>query len=169
MHATRSVRTLSTRALATLCALMVVTVACSDMPAEEAPSADELSSTDQASSADEPWFGVMLPPGFEPHALHVISERPAAPAMVPQGESRYRELAGAAIQADLKTIVGFSRESEETAEVGEGQLWGRITGFPSGSKTIQWAVNEFRAAGISDVELQQFDQNEGASIWLPLS
>jgi hypothetical protein len=60
-------------------------------------------------------------------------------------------------------------ESEETAEVGEGQIWGRITGFPSGSKTIEWAVAEFRAAGISDVELQSFDQEPDASIWLPLS
>ena len=30
-------------------------------------------------------------------------------------------------------------------------------------------MNEFRAAGISDVELQQFDQDRDASLWLPLS
>ncbi len=157
MHSTTSVSTSSTRSKAMLCALLVGTVACADMPAGEAP------------SADEPWFGVMLPPGFAPHALQVINARAAAPAVVPQGESQYRELAGSAIQADLETIVGFSRESEETAEVGEGQIWGRITGFPSGSKTIEWAVNEFRAAGISDVQLQPFDQEADASIWLPLS
>ena len=156
MYYTRSSSTRSARIRVALCALVVGALACSDMPAAEAP-------------ADEPWFGVMLPPGFEPHALHVISDRPAAPAVVPQGESQYRHLAGAAIQADLEAIVGFSRESEETHEVGEGQIWGRITGFPSGAKTIQWAVSEFRAAGISNVELQPFEQNEGASIWLPLS
>ena len=163
MDSTRSLSTRSALARATLCALAMGMVACSDTRAAEAPAAD------QARSADEPWFGVMLPPGFEPHALHVISNRPAAPAVVPEGESQYRELAGDAIQAHLETIVGFSRESEETAEVGEGQIWGRVTGFPSGAKTIEWAVSEFRAAGIADVELQQFDQNEGASIWLPLS
>ena len=163
MDSTRSLSTRSAPARATLCALAMGMAACSDTRAAEAPSPD------QARSADEPWFGVMLPPGFEPHALHVISNRPAAPAMVPEGESQYRELAGDAIQAHLEAIVGFSRESEETAEVGEGQIWGRVTGFPSGSKTIEWAVSEFRAAGIADVELQQFDQNEGASIWLPLS
>ena len=157
MCSTRSVSTRPTRSKALLWALLVGTVACADMPAGEAP------------SADEPWFGVMLPPGFAPHALQVINARAAAPAVVPQGESQYRELAGSAIQADLETIVGFSRESEETAEVGEGQIWGRITGFPSGSKTIEWAVNEFRAAGISDVQLQPFDQEPDASIWLPLS
>ena len=163
MDSTRSLSTHSALARATLCALAMGMVACSDTRAAEAPSAD------QARSADEPWFGVMLPPGFEPHALHVISNRPAAPAVVPEGERQYRELAGDAIQAHLETIVGFSRESEETTEVGEGQIWGRVTGFPSGAKTIEWAVSEFRAAGIADVELQQFDQNEGASIWLPLS
>ena len=157
MGSTRSVSARAVRTGATLCALVVATVACADMPAEEAP------------LADGPWLGVMLPPGLAPHGLPVISDRPAAPAVVPQGESGYRELAGSAIQADLETIVAFSRESRETAEVGEGQIWGRITGFPSGSKTIQWAVNEFRAAGIPDVELQQFDQDPDASIWLPLS
>ena len=160
---------------AATCALVIGFAACSDMPGAEAPSADEAASaelatsTGQAAPTDEPWFGVMLPPGFEPHALQVISARAAAPAVVPEGEGRYRALAGAAIQADLETIVGFSRESEETGEVGEGQMWGRITGFPSGSKTVQWAVSEFRTAGIAEVELQEFDQGEGASIWLPLS
>ncbi len=163
MHSTTSVSTSSTRSKAMLCALVVGAVACADAPAGDAPSTVEVPST------DEPWFGVMLPPGFAPHALQVINARAAAPAVVPEGESQYRELAGSAIQADLETIVGFSRESEETREVGAGQMWGRITGFPSGSKTVQWAASEFRAAGIAEVELQEFDQGEGASIWLPLS
>jgi hypothetical protein len=157
MRSTKSVSALFVRVGAVLGSLVVATVACSDMPAGEAP------------PAGEPWLGVMLPPGLAPHALQVIDDRAAAPAVVPQGEGQYRELAGSAIQVDLETIVGFSRESEATAEVGEGQIWGRITGFPSGSKTIQWAVDEFRAAGISYVELQQFEQDQDASIWLPLS
>ena len=122
-----------------------------------------------AQSTDGPWFGVTLPPAFKPHAVQVIDERPAAPAVVPQGEGRFVELAGVAIQADLQTIVDFARESRVTGEIGEGQLWGRVTGFPSGLNTVEWAAKEFRAAGIPDVELQRFDQDEGASIWLPLS
>ncbi len=152
--------------------LVAGAAACTDVPAAEAPTAEASAAeapAGEAPAVDEPWFGVMLPPGFTPHALQVIDDRPAAPAVVPPSESRYRELAGSAIQADLETIVGFSRESRESAEVGAGQIWGRITGFPSGSKTIQWAVDEFRAAGISDVELQQFNQDQDASIWLPLS
>ncbi len=172
MHPTRSVGGRSARARtatgtatgtairAAACALVTGFAACTDMPAAEAPLSDEAAAAGQAAPTDEPWFGVMLPPGFEPHALQVISARPAAPAVVPEGESGYRALAGAAIQASLETSVGFSRESEESREVGEGQMWGRITGFPSGSKTVEWAVSEFRAAGIADVELQEFDQGE---------
>ncbi len=121
MFSTRPLSGCSARTRAALFVLVVGTLACADMPAEEAP-AEEAPSTDEVPSADEPWFGVMLPPGLAPHTLQVISDRPAAPAVVPQGESRYRELAGSVIQADLQTIVGFSRESEETAEVGEGQM-----------------------------------------------
>jgi hypothetical protein len=120
-------------------------------------------------AADEPWFGVMLPPGLEPHAVEVISERGAAPAAVPQDEARFTELVGAAIQADLETIVGFSHESRAAREVGDGLLWGRITGFPSGNETVAWAAEQLRAAGIADVELQEFQQAADASIWLPLS
>ena len=123
----------------------------------------------QAQSPDGPWFGVTLPPGFVPHALEVIRERPAAPAVVPSGERSYRELSGSSIWSDLERIIDFSTESRSLREVGDGQLWERISGFPSGVKTIDWAVDEFRAAGISNVELQRFEQDDGASICLPLS
>ncbi len=168
MHSTKSVNAHRVRPRVRLCALVVGALvgsgtACADVPAANAPS------TGEAAATTGPWFGVMLPPEFAPHRLQVINDRAAAPAVVPQGEGQYQELAGSSIQVDLETIVGFSRESEETAEVGEGQIWGRITGFPSGSKTIEWALDEFRAAGISNVELQSFDQDPDGSIWLPLS
>lgn len=123
----------------------------------------------EATPADAPWFGVMLPPGLTPHALEVISDRPAAPAVVPQGEDRYTELAGAALQADLESIVAFAVESRTAREIGDGLLWGRVTGFPSGAKTIEWAAEQLRAAGIPDVERQPLTQGADASIWLPQS
>ena len=135
--------------------------ACAEMPGAEAP--------ESAPAAEGPWFGVMLPPGLTPHTLEVISERPAAPAVVPQGEARFTELSGPEIQAYLEAIVAFSHESRASREVGEGLLWGRITGLPSGNETIEWAAEQMRAAGIADVELQPFEQAENASIWLPLS
>ena len=134
----RSTRSAAIRAA--ICALVTGFAACTDIPAADAPLSDEGVSAGQEASAgqaaptDEPWFGVMLPPGFEPHALQVISARPAAPAVVPEGEGRYQALAGAAIQADLETIVGFSRESEESREVGEGQ--GTCFGKPCGGSMI---------------------------------
>jgi len=134
--------------------------ACGETPGAEAR---------EAAVADEPWFGVVLPPGLTPHGLEVISERGAAPAVVPEGEARFTELAGSAIQADLATIVGFSHESRTSREVGDGLLWGRITGLPSGNQTVEWAAERLRAAGVADVELQRFDQSANASIWLPLS
>lgn len=137
--------------------LAVTAAACAELPGADAP------------AAQEPWFGVMLPPGLTPHALEVISDRPAAPAVVPSGEGRNTELAGGAIREHLEAIVGFSVESRASREVGDGLLWGRITGLPSGNRTVEWAAEQLRAAGIADVELQELTQAEGASIWLPLS
>jgi hypothetical protein len=117
---------------------------------------------------DAPWFGVALPPAFDPEAMQVESGRPAAPAVVPQGEARFSELEGTRIARDLATIVGISTESRETHEIGDGQLWGRVTGFPSGAKVIEWAAAQFRDAGLN-VEVQPFQQDAQASMWLPLS
>ena len=125
--------------------------------------------TAQASSDPGAWFGLPLPPGLQPHmAPAIIGDRGPVPAIVPAGEEGHRELEGARIQRDLATIVAFSRRSRERREVGDGQLWGRITGLPSGAETVAWATEQFRAAGISEVELQAFDQASDASFWLPL-
>ncbi len=118
--------------------------------------------------SDAPWFGVMLPPGLT-DGSPVIGTRPAAPAVVPDGEGRFTELAGAAIRRDLETIVSFSHESRRSREVGEAMLWGRITGFPSGNRATEWAAEQFRAAGVANVALQTFTQDEGAALTLPLS
>jgi hypothetical protein len=113
-----------------------------------------------------PWFGVMLPPGLMPHELQVISDRPAAPAVVPAGEERFTELGADALWTHLETIVGFAIESRESREIGSGQLWGRVTGLPSGNRTVEWAAERFREAGIDDVELQRFQQGPNAGIGL---
>ncbi|MFW6199797.1 MAG: M28 family peptidase [Gemmatimonadota bacterium] len=119
---------------------------------------------------DEPWFGLTLPPAFLPHSVPVlIGDRGPAPAVVPVGEEEFQDLEGERLKRDLETIVDFSRESREEREIGEGMIWGRITGFPSSRRTVEWSVEEFRDAGISDVELQEFDQDADAELWLPLS
>jgi hypothetical protein len=120
-----------------------------------------------AQSGSDPWFGLTPPPPLDPHALQVIDVRPAAPAVVPEGETGWRELSGAEIQPLLERIVAFSRESQDMRELGTDQVWGRVTGFPSGDKTIRWAAEQFVAAGLAHVDVQRFDQDQGASIWNP--
>jgi hypothetical protein len=88
---------------------------------------------------------------------------------LPAGEAPAPELKGDAIRADLEAIVGFSKESRRTGELGSGQMWGRVTGFPSSAKTIAWAADQFRKAGIARVKVDRFAQDPQARFWLPLS
>lgn len=144
-------------------ALLFATLAALSQPCTALPASA------QSSVPAEPWFGLPLPPGFLPHAVPVIIGPRVVPATVPAGEGGSPELEAAQIFEDLRAIVDFSRDSRLRREVGEGQLWGRITGFPSSARTIEWATRKFRDAGIERVELQSFQQSGNASLWLPLS
>jgi len=127
--------------------------------------------TGAAQTTGQPWFGVTPPPAFVPHVAPVIlgADYGPRPAAVPAGEERFAELRGETVRRDLETIVGFAKESRAGHEVGEGQLWGRITGLPSGAAVMDWVVERFEAAGVPRVERQWFDQDAGAALWLPLS
>ena len=48
-------------------------------------------------------------------------------------------------------------------------MWGRIAGFPSSDKTVDWTLEQFRKAGITDVRTQPIAQDAMSSLWLPLS
>jgi Peptidase family M28 len=113
-----------------------------------------------------PWFGVALPPKASASPAVNVGARPPRPAAT---EAATPEFAGAALKADVETIVGFAREAAKNKEVGSGQMWGRISGFPSSDKTVAWAVDQFRKAGIADVKTQGINQDEKSSLWLPLS
>ena len=101
-----------------------------------------------ATKKDGPWFGVMLPPKTDAAAVKV-GLRPARPASGFDNSSP--EFAGTAIKNDVATIVGFARAAGQAKEIGNGQMWGRISGFPSSEKTIEWAADQFRKAGMTDV------------------
>jgi hypothetical protein len=130
---------------------------------------------DQSPSAQTPkttaWFGVTPAPGFQPDVPPVIlgTDYGPRPAAVPAGEEGHTSLKGDAIRRDLAAIVGFSKWSRETREVGSGQLWGRITGMPSGERTMDWVEQRLRKAGVPRVERQWFDQAANATLWLPLT
>ena len=116
------------------------------------------------------WFGLMLPqsPGAAP-AVKVGPRAPRPVEATPSSGSPGDALHGAAIKRDVETIVGFARESQRSKEIGSGQMWGRIAGFPSSDKTIDWALEQFSRAGITDVRRQPIAQDAKSSLWLPLS
>jgi hypothetical protein len=106
------------------------------------------------------WFGAALPRGLgDPHRP-VVDVRPAAPpARVPGGEERYGDLTGARIRRDLETIVGFSKQSRAAGD----RVWGRVTGFPAAAATQAWVGEQFRAAGLQNVQVQSYEAS--APMW----
>jgi len=122
-----------------------------------------------ASKADGPWFGLPLPPRMSTEAAVRVGERAPRPVVLPAGESASPELLGVALRADVDTIVNFAKQSRATKEMGSDQMWGRVSGFPSESQTVDWAVKGFRQAGIADVKVQSIAQDPRASFWMPLS
>ena len=115
------------------------------------------------------WFGLPLPikPGSTPAV--VAGTRGPRPVTLPPGEGAFPEFQGSAIRADLDQIVAIAKDSQGSREIGSGQLWGRVAGFPSGTKTANWAAEQFRRAGIADVRMQPITQDANAAFWLPLS
>jgi hypothetical protein len=119
-----------------------------------------------AAKKDGPWFGVSLPPRASADAAVKVGSRPPRPAAV---DPMSPEFNGDAIKADVATIVGFATAARAGKEIGSGQMWGRISGFPSSRKTVEWAVDQFRKAGITEVTTQPITQDGKSSLWLPLS
>jgi len=120
-------------------------------------------------AADTAWFGVALPPPAGASPAVRVGTRAPRPVSLPSGELPSPDFDGAAMKADVATIVGFSTEARMGREVGTGQMWGRIAGFPSNDRTVAWAVEQFRSAGIGDVRTQPIAQDPKSELWLPLS
>ncbi len=105
------------------------------------------------------WFGLPLPPGLgDPHKpvvpmASVSGIGTVLRARVPSGEGLFRELQGATIKRDVETIVGFSRQSRAAGN----KVWGRVTGFPSAVATMSWVAEQFTAAGLNNVLVQQYE------------
>ena len=107
------------------------------------------------------WFGAAIPQGLgDPHRPVVDVRSVAPPAVrVPGGEERYGDLVGTRIRRDLETIVGFSRQSRAAGE----RVWGRVTGFPSAVSTHAWVAEQFRSAGLQNVQVQAYEAS--APMW----
>src|SRR5262245_29720478 len=76
---------------------------------------------------DGPWYGVTLPVGPDAEPAVIVGDRRSRPVILPSGEAPARELGAEVLRADLETIVGFSKESRSGREIGDGQLWGRVS------------------------------------------
>ncbi len=123
----------------------------------------------QARPAGGPWFGEPLPPPFGKEPAVIVGGRAPRQFMLPSGDTPSPELVGATIRKDLEAIVAISKESRATREIGDGGIWGRISGYPSGTKAVNYAVDQFKKAGIADVRVQPIVQQANASFWMPLS
>ena len=119
-------------------------------------------------AAAKPWFGVELPPHAGAAPAVRVGTREPRPVTLPPGDSS-PDFNGATLKADVATIVGFSNQSRVQHEVGNGQMWGRISGFASSDRTVAWAAEQFRKAGIENVSLQPIAQDPKAELWLPRS
>jgi hypothetical protein len=116
-----------------------------------------------------PWFGVPLPPPLGQEPAVIVGDRAPRPVVLPNDEPAAPELAGAGIRTDVDAIVNIAKESRSTREIGSGQMWGRVTGLPSGTKAVQWGAEQFRKAGIADVKVQPLAMEPKARFWFPLS
>ncbi|HYM33877.1 MAG TPA: M28 family peptidase, partial [Steroidobacteraceae bacterium] len=123
----------------------------------------------QATKTQGAWFGVKLPPAFGSEPAVIVGAREPRPVIFAPGTPQFPELHGPAIKKDVETIVGFSKASRAAHEFGLGQLWGRVSGFASSDKTVDWAVEQLRSAGIHDVKTQIFDQDPASKFWIPLA
>ncbi len=63
------------------------------------------------------------------------------------------------IRRDLETIVGFSKQSRAAGD----RVWGRVTGFPAAAATHAWVAEQFRAAGLQNVQVQPYEAS--APMW----
>jgi len=116
------------------------------------------------------WFGVALPPPvsdprkpimkyedvFPPTPVHFV-RRPGEP------DALHSLLGGTALKADQKSIVGFSLASLAAGD----KVWGRRAATPSFMHTIEWAVSQFKSAGLSDAKVETFAIP--SAMWVPAS
>jgi hypothetical protein len=121
----------------------------------------------EASPKDARWFGTALPPPLSDPTKPVMKYDDAfAPiaANFPHRSGQHDELLdGAQLKSAMKTIVGFSLESREAGD----KIWGRRAATPAFMHAIDWAVDQFRAAGIADAKVERFPVT--VPMWSPKS
>jgi hypothetical protein len=100
-------------------AVVVLSLAVSASAQDDAPRA-------APTKKDGPWFGVALPPKAGAAPAVKVGTRPPRPTTP---DATAPEFAGASLKTDVETIVGFARAAGQRKEIGNGQMWGRISAF----------------------------------------
>jgi hypothetical protein len=147
-----------------LALLLLMTIAAPAVAQDEGPPRRT-----EPTSGKPAWMGLPLPPKPGSIPAVVAGTRGPRPVTLPPGEAASPEFQGAAIRKDLEQLIAIAKESQSSKEIGTGQIWGRIAGFPSAVKTAAWSAEQFKRAGIADVKLQPITQDANAAFWLPLS
>jgi hypothetical protein len=116
-----------------------------------------------SSHASTAWFGISPPPSLsDPHRPVIdVSGTTVPAAKVPAGEEGFEQLRGERIYRDVAAIVDFSKQSSKEGN----KVWGRVTGFPSAKATIEWSAQQFRAAGLKQVEVQEYAAGADTAMW----
>ncbi len=116
---------------------------------------------------DGAWLGTPVPPGmsdprkpvmkyddvFEPVPVHFVHRAGRSDDL----------LDGAALKKDHRKIVGFSLESLEAGD----KVWGRRAATPAFMHAIEWTVNEFKAAGLNNANVERYAVP--TPMWVPRS
>src|SRR5580698_11283346 len=120
-----------------------------------------------AAPAVGPWFATALPaPLSDPTKPVMKYDDTFAPfaAKFPHAAGQHDELLdGAELKAAMKIIVGFSLESYAAGD----KVWGRRSATPAFSHAIEWAVEQFKTAGIADSKVERFPVT--VPMWTPRS
>lgn len=111
------------------------------------------------------WFGLAEPGSMKSPAIAPTREKRAGipPPALPAGGVDDPDFAGSRIRSAVETVVGFSQKMRAEGN----QMYGRIAGFPSQTRTAEWVSDEFRRAGLHDVEVQTYKGT--GDFWWPKS
>ena len=113
------------------------------------------------------WFGTPVPPPLSDPRKPIMKHEDAfapLPAHFPPRPGRHDELLdGAVLKTDQKRIVGFALESLAAGD----KVWGRRAATPAFMHTIDWVVNELKAAGLKDARTETYAVP--GPMWAPMS
>ena len=113
------------------------------------------------------WFGTPVPPPLSDPRKPIMKHQDAfapLPAHFPPRQGHHDELLdGAVLKTDQQRIVGFSLESLAAGD----KVWGRRAATPAFMHTIEWVVNELKAAGLKDARTETYAVP--GPMWAPVS